>query len=101
MAKQSMKQRELKRAKLIIKYAEKRQKIKEQIRNPAVSVQEKMQLQMALQKLPRDSSPVRARNRCNVTGRPHGYFRRFGLSRNMLRDHAMWGNVPGIMKSSW
>ena len=101
MAKQSMKQRELKRAKLIAKYAHKRQEIKDKMKDSSISIQERMQLQIALQKLPRDSSPCRARNRCNVTGRPHGYFRRFGLSRNKLRENAMWGNVPGIMKSSW
>lgn len=101
MAKQSIKQRELKRSRLIVKYADKRQEIRRKIKDPSVSIQEKMQLQVALQKMPRDSSPSRARNRCNVTGRPHGYFRRFGLSRNKLRENAMWGNVPGIMKSSW
>ena len=101
MAKESMKQRELKREKLVAKYATKRGQIKAVIANPNSSIKERMDAQVQLQKLPRDSARVRLRNRCAETGRPHGFFRRFGLSRNMLRHNAMWGNVPGVMKSSW
>ena len=101
MAKQSMKQRELKREKLVSRFATKRATIKSIIDSPMSSVKERMEAQIQLQKLPRDSSKVRLRNRCSESGRPHGYFRRFGLSRNMLRHNAMWGNIPGIMKSSW
>lgn len=101
MAKESMKQREYKREKLVAKYKDNRKQIKAIIANPNSTVKQRMEAQVKLQKLPRDSASVRLRNRCSETGRSHGYFRRFGLSRNMLRHNAMWGNVPGIMKSSW
>jgi small subunit ribosomal protein S14 len=101
MAKVSMKMRELKRDKLVNKYAAKRAAIKEEMRNPELSSEQLEELVVKLQKLPRDSSPVRQRNRCNLTGRPHGYYRKFGLSRNKLREAAMRGDIPGLRKASW
>jgi len=101
MAKVSMVQREKKRTKLVAKYAAKRTELKAIIVDLNKSDEERWDAQVALQKLPRDSSPVRQRNRCNITGRPHGYLRKFGLSRNKLREHAMAGDVPGLVKASW
>ncbi|MFC3854103.1 30S ribosomal protein S14 [Salinispirillum marinum] len=101
MAKQSMKAREDKRAKLVAKYAEKRAALKATINNPNSSDEERWEAQIALQKLPRDASPVRQQRRCQLTGRPHAVYRKFGLSRNMLRAHTMRGNVPGLKKASW
>ncbi|GGA90100.1 30S ribosomal protein S14 [Neiella marina] len=101
MAKQSMKAREAKRAKLVAKYAEKRQALKAAIASPATSEEERWDAVLKLQGLPRDSSPSRQRNRCNVTGRPHAYLRKFGLSRIKLREAAMRGEVPGLRKASW
>lgn len=101
MAKVSMVQRELKREKLANKYAAKRAEIKAQMKNPELSMEELNELVVKLQKLPRDSSPVRKRNRCNLTGRPHGYYRKFGLGRNKLREAAMRGDIPGLRKASW
>jgi small subunit ribosomal protein S14 len=89
MAKESMKAREVKRAKLIAKYAEKRAKLKE-----AGDF-------VGLQKLPRNSSPIRLRNRCMLTGRPRGYMRQFGISRITFREMASHGLIPGIRKASW
>ena len=101
MAKRSMLQREKKRARLVQKYAAKREALKEIISGVDVDIDEKMRAAAALQKLPRDSSPVRQRNRCRVTGRPHGFYRKFGLGRNKLREAAMRGDVPGLSKASW
>jgi small subunit ribosomal protein S14 len=101
MAKVSMVQRELKRTKLVNKYSKKRAELKAIIINPESSFEEQQAAVMALQKLPRASSPVRQRNRCGVTGRPRGYYRRFGLGRNKLREAAMQGDVPGLRKASW
>lgn len=101
MAKVSMIQRELKRAKLVEKYAGKRAELKAIISNLEVGFEEKQEAVMALSKLPRDSSPSRQRNRCALSGRPHGYYRRFGLSRNMLRQACMRGDIPGLRKASW
>ena len=101
MAKTSMKQRELKRELLVAKYAEKRAALKAVISNVNSSDDEKWNAQMQLQKLPRDSSPSRLRNRCQVTGRPHGVYRKFRLSRIKLREQGMDGNVPGLKKASW
>jgi small subunit ribosomal protein S14 len=101
MAKTSMIEREKKRAKLVKKYAAKRAEIKTQMKNPDLGMEELEALVVKLQKLPRDSSPVRKRNRCNLTGRPHGYYRKFGLGRNKLREAAMRGDVPGLRKASW
>jgi len=101
MAKQSMMARELKRLRMVEKYAAKRVQLRAIIKDPNRAAEEKETAVVALQKLPRDSSPSRARNRCRVTGRPHGYFRKFGLGRNKLREATMLGYVPGLMKSSW
>ncbi|MBF0218816.1 MAG: 30S ribosomal protein S14 [Gammaproteobacteria bacterium] len=101
MAKTSMVQRELKRARLVKKYAAKRAEIKAKLANAATTYEECEQLNVMLQKLPRDSSPVRQRNRCSLTGRPHGYFRKFGLGRIKLRESMMRGDVPGLRKASW
>ena len=101
MAKQSMKAREAKRMKTAEKYAEKRASLKAIIHNAHASDEERWEAQMALQKLPRDASPVRQQRRCQRTGRPHAVYRKFGLSRIMLREHAMKGEVPGLKKASW
>ncbi|MCF6262927.1 MAG: 30S ribosomal protein S14 [Xanthomonadales bacterium] len=101
MAKVSMIQRELKRTKLVAKYAAKRAELKLIISNPEIGFEEKQAAVMALSKLPRDSSPSRQRNRCAITGRPHGYYRKFGLSRNTLREACMRGDIPGLRKASW
>lgn len=101
MAKTSMIQRELKRAKLVNKYASKRAALKAVIRDITKSDEERYDAQLKLQSLPRDASPCRKRNRCRITGRPHGYYRKFGLSRNKLREHAMQGDIPGLVKASW
>ncbi|QJQ94335.1 MULTISPECIES: 30S ribosomal protein S14 [Halomonadaceae] len=101
MAKKSMIERELKRTKLVAKYAAKRASLKAIIDDVNASDEERFDAQLKLQQLPRDSSPVRQRNRCRITGRPHGYYNKFGLARNMLREAAMRGDVPGLKKSSW
>ena len=101
MAKVSMKNREAKRARLVAKFAAKRAALKDTIGNVNASVEDRWAAQVALQKLPRDSSPVRQRNRCRVTGRPHGVYRKFGLSRIKLREAAMRGDVPGLLMASW
>ncbi len=101
MAKVSMINREKRRTRLIGKYANKRAGLKVIIANPEVGFDEKQQAMFALQKLPRDSSPVRHRNRCQITGRPRGFYRKFGLSRNKLREATMRGDVPGLRKASW
>ena len=101
MAKKSMKERETKRAKAVEKYAAKRAELKALIANPNISDDERWDAQVKLQKLPRDASPVRQQRRCRVTGRPHAVYRKFGLCRNKLREAAMRGDVPGLVKASW
>ena len=101
MAKVSMVEREKRRAKTVAKYAEKRAELKAAIRNVELSDEERWDAQLKLQQLPRDASPVRQQNRCRITGRPHGVYRKFGLCRNKLREAAMRGEVPGLVKSSW
>ncbi|WP_066801832.1 30S ribosomal protein S14 [Moraxella oblonga] len=101
MAKMSMINRELKREKCVAKYAEKRAALKAIINDSKASDEERLEAMLALQALPRNSSPVRLRNRCGLTGRPHGFFRKFGLSRNKLRERVMQGDVPGVRKASW
>lgn len=101
MAKVSMVEREKKRAKLAKKYASKRAELRAVINDPEASFDDKMNAQRTMQLLPRDSSVIRKRNRCRITGRPHGYFRKFGLSRIKLREAAMRGDVPGLVKASW
>ncbi len=101
MAKRSMLQRERRREKLVAKYAAKRAQLKKTISDPDTPMEERILAVATLQTLPRDSSPVRQRNRCGLTGRPHGYYRKFGLGRNKLREAAMRGDVPGLSKASW
>ena len=97
MAKVSMIEREKKRQAAVAKYAKKRAELKAIINNPDSSEEERLKLQ----KQPRNASKSRLRNRCGLTGRPHGFYRKFGLSRNKLREAAMRGDVPGLVKSSW
>jgi small subunit ribosomal protein S14 len=101
MAKTSMIERERKRARMVKRYAAKRAAIKARIKDADLSPEERREARLVLQKLPRNSSPGRLRNRCYLTGRPHGYYRKFGLARNKLREAAMRGDVPGLVKSSW
>ena len=101
MAKQSMIQRELKREKLVAKYAKKRAALKATIRNIHSSDDERAAAQAKLNAMPRDASPSRQRNRCAITGRPHGVYKKFGLGRNKLREAAMKGEIPGLTKASW
>ena len=101
MAKVSMIERERKRARVVAKYKDKRTQLKQAIKSPQSTSEERENALVALQKLPRDASPCRQRNRCHLTGRPRGYYRKFGLSRNKLREHAMEGDIPGLVKASW
>ncbi len=101
MAKISMIEREKKRARTVAKYAEKRAALKAVIASPEASEEERWEAQVKLQQLPRDASPSRQRNRCRQTGRPHGVYRKFGLCRIKLREAAMRGDVPGLVKASW
>jgi len=101
MAKRSMVNREIKRAKLVKKYAAKRSELKKQIVDMSLSFDERQAAAKKFHALPRNSSAVRMRNRCEITGRPHGYYRKFGLSRNKLREHAMKGDIPGLVMASW
>lgn len=101
MAKISMIEREKKRARLVKRHGAKRAALRAVIKDPNVEPEAKWEAQLKLQKLPRDSARVRQRNRCSLTGRPHGYYRKFGLSRNKLREAAMRGDVPGLVKASW
>lgn len=101
MAKSSMINREHKRTRLVKQHAEKRAKLKSMCIDESLSEEERAKARVDLQKMPRDSSASRMRNRCQVTGRPHGYYRKFGLSRNRLRLVAMRGDVPGLVKASW
>lgn len=101
MAKTSMIERDKRRAKTAKKYAPKRARLKEQVRDPKASQEERMAAVEALQKLPRDASPSRQRSRCAITGRPRGTYRKFGLGRSKLREATMRGDVPGLRKSSW
>jgi len=101
MAKVSAVAKNDRREKLIKRYAEKRAKLKAIVSSKTSSDQEKFEAQLKLAKLPRNSSKIRHRNRCNLTGRPRGYYRDFGISRIALREHAGWGAIPGVIKSSW
>lgn len=101
MAKKSMIAREDKRARTVARFAKKRAEIKAILASTTASDEEKWDAQIALQKLPRDASPVRQQRRCQITGRPHGVYRKFGLCRNKLREAAMRGDVPGLVKASW
>lgn len=101
MAKTSMIERESKRTRTADKFAAKRAELKNIINDRSASDEDVWQAAEALQKLPRDASPTRQRNRCKLSGRPHGYYRKFGLCRNKLREAAMRGDIPGLVKASW
>jgi small subunit ribosomal protein S14 len=101
MAKSSMIAREAKRARTVAKFAVKRAALKAVIADMSASDDDKWAAQIQLQKLPRDASPVRKQNRCRITGRPHGVYRKFGMCRHKLREAAMRGDVPGLTKASW
>jgi small subunit ribosomal protein S14 len=101
MAKLALINREAKRAKMVAKFAAKRTELNAIIDNVKLSDEERMAARLKLQSLPRDSAPTRQRNRCALTGRPRGVFRKFGLGRLKLRDIAMRGEVPGMTKASW
>jgi small subunit ribosomal protein S14 len=101
MAKKSLINREQKRRDTVKKYAAKRAELMSVIHNAKASEEDKAAAREKLQSLPRDASPVRLRNRCALTGRPRGFFRKFGLARNKLREIAMRGEIPGLTKASW
>ncbi len=101
MAKQSMINREKKRAKIVAKYATKRAALKKIIADPKASDEDRWEAQLKLQAQPRNASPARQVKRCTLTGRPHAVYRRFGLARTKLREAAMRGDIPGLVKSSW
>lgn len=101
MAKKSMIAREVKRAVTVKKFAAKRAELKATIVSPSSTEEQVWEAQIKLQKMPRDASASRQRNRCRVTGRPHGVYRKFGLCRHKLREAAMRGDVPGLVKASW
>ena len=101
MAKLSMLARERKRQRLEDRYSARRATLKKTIKDPNSTMEQREEAGLKLQKLPRDSSPCRGRNRCQITGRPHGFYRKFGLGRNKLREAMMQGHVPGLVKASW
>ena len=101
MAKLSLKNREAKREALVKKFAAKRKELKAIAADPARSMEERMDAQGKLSTLPRNANPTRLRNRCALTGRPRGTFRKFGLARNKIREAAMRGDIPGLTKASW
>ena len=101
MAKLSVVIREAKRRKLVAKYRARRDELKEIVRSVESTYEEREDAQRRLNALPRNSCPVRLQNRCRLTGRPHAYYRKFGLSRSKLREAAMSGDIPGLVKASW
>jgi len=101
MAKQSSIQKNLKRRNIVKKFNEKRQSLKKQIMKKDLSIEERFKIQSKLNELPRDSSKIRVRNRCKLTGRTRGFYRKFGLSRIKMRELSMSGALPGVVKSSW
>ena len=101
MAKKSAIQKNLKRMKMVNRYEKKRIKLKKIIMNKKLELAERFAAQLKLDKLPKNSSRVRIRNRCGISGRPHGYYRKLKISRIALRDMASSGKIPGIIKSSW
>jgi small subunit ribosomal protein S14 len=101
MAKRAVINRDLKRRKIVKKFAKKRAELQAIVTNTKMSEEDRFAARQRLQQLPRDASPTRLRNRCKLTGRPRGVFRKFGLGRNKLRDIAMRGEIPGVVKASW
>ena len=101
MAKLAVKLREQKRRQVAAKFKAKRQALLEVLRDPRTADEDREAARLKLQKLPRDASPSRQRNRCALTGRPRGVYRKFGLGRNKLRELALRGEVPGVIKASW
>ncbi len=101
MAKTSMVNREIKRRRMVQKYAAKRTELKRKMRDMTLSPEEREVVRRQFHSLPRDACPARLHNRCRISGRPHGFYRKFGLARNKLREAAMNGDVPGLVKSSW
>ena len=101
MTRKALVERELKREKTVERFAAKRRNLKNILSDSNTTPEEKREARIKLQKLPRNASPVRLRNRCVVTGRPKGFYRKFGLGRNKLREQAMEGNIPGLHKASW
>ena len=101
MAKLSLIQREEKREKLVAKFAAKRAELKAIIDNSKKSDEERYAARLELQQLPRNANPTRLRNRCELTGRPRGTFRKFGLARNKIRELAFKGDIPGVIKARW
>ena len=101
MTRKALLERELKRVKTVERFASKRRNLKKILSDSNATSEEKRIAKVKLQKLPRNASPVRLTNRCSVTGRPKGFYRKFGLGRNKLREQAMDGNIPGLHKASW
>ena len=101
MAKMALIERELKRDKLVAKYAKKHAELKAISQDLKRSEEERAAARLGLQKLPRNANPTRQRNRCGITGRPRGTFRKFGLGRNKIRELAFKGDIPGVVKASW
>ena len=101
MTRKALVERELKRMKTVERFADKRRILKNILSDSNTTPEEKREARVKLQKLPRNASPVRLRNRCAITGRPKGFYRKFGLGRNKLREQAMEGNIPGLHKASW
>ena len=101
MVKSCMVNREIKRMRMVNKFSSKRTELKAIVKNTSLSDDERRDAREKLNKLPRDANPIRMRNRCAITGRAHGYYRKFGLSRNKLREAAMRGDIPGLVKASW
>jgi len=101
MAKQSIIQREKRREKTVARFASKRAAIRKILASPTESEEAKEEARINLHKPPRNASPCRLRNRCRITGRPHGFYRKFGLGRTKLREAAMRGDIPGLKKASW
>ena len=101
MAKKSMIVKNIRRQQIVERYKERRIELKKILKNPSISEDEKQIARIKLEKMPRDSNPIRVRNRCVVTGRPRAYYRKFGLSRITFREMALKGEIPGITKASW
>jgi len=101
MAKLALVNRDKKRRKTVKKFSAKRKALMDIVNDQSISLEDRYEARLKLQKLPRDASPVRLRNRCALTGRPRGVFRKFGLARGKLRDIAMRGEIPGVIKASW